>query len=298
MKKEEEIEIDYLKQNYELIKKYSKPSKIIYKDFSQEIIKNNFENLNQNEFLEKIFFLVFSIYRQIELLIFSNKGHEVNIFKAIINDDIESVKFLIENNFYSISDVNDEGKSVLSYGLECHNENIYNYLLSKQTIIEFQPITEKPKDFDSNLFRACKKGKLTSVQWLIEKEGINKNEKDKYNDAPIHIASKNGHLSIVQYLIEKQNVYKDIVGRYGKTPLHYACQKGHFNVVEYLISKGADIDAKDEDEWGLLHYASFNGRTDIVQYLVSKGANKNTKSKSGRTPYDLAKKEEIRNILE
>ena len=104
---------------------------------------------------------------------------------------------------------------------------------------KFPPITEKPIDFESDIFKACKEGKLTSVQWLIEKEKEDKNkrvEKSNYelkfyeNETPIHIASENGHLPIVQYLIEKQNVDKDIKGFLERTPLHYACNSFNNNL--------------------------------------------------------------------
>ena len=242
------------------------------------------------------------------------------------------------------------------------------------TKIEFQPISEKPKDFEPDIFKACKSGKFTSVQWLIEKENIDPNiSVEQYNfrllilkgDTPIHIASKNGHLPIVQYLIEKQNVNIDIKGFEERTSLHYACEKckipiinylisqganinekdkwgnnvihyasiggylpivqyiigkqsdcidakggrgktplhcacsfaNNLPVVEYLISKGANVDAKDNDSWTPLHFAANNHRPEIVKYLVSKGANKNIKNTDGKTPYDYADIDEIKNIL-
>ena len=115
-----------------------------------------------------------------------------------------------------------------------------------------------------------------------------------YDDTPIHIASKNDHLSIIQYLIE--NVDKDNKWHNSKI-LHYACEKVHLPIVKYFISKGANIEAKDDNDWTLLHYVSYWGRTDIVKFLVSKGAIKNTKNKNGQTPYDLDYNDEIRNIL-
>ena len=82
--------------------------------------------------------------------------------------------------------------------------------LEEKSTITFLPIIEKPTDYEPDIFKACKEGKLTSVQWLLEKENEDKIKKIDSNNTPIHIASQNGHLSIVQYLIEKQNVDKDI----------------------------------------------------------------------------------------
>ena len=159
-----------------------------------------------------------------------------------------------------------------------------------QTQIDFQPIAEKPKDFESDIFKACKEGKLTSVQWLIEKENVDKNKSVEKNDedldfckndTPIHIASKYGHLLIVQYLIEKQNVYIDIIGCCYIKPRHYACEEGHLPIAEYLISKGANINTKDSLEQTPLHWACEKGHLPIAEYLISKGANINAKDRNG-----------------
>ena len=160
--------------------------------------------------------------------------------------------------------------------------------------------------FQPNIFVACKEGKLSSVQRLIEKEGVDKNivvkeDNDQLNfykgEASIHIATKYGHLQIVQYLIEKQNVDKESKGYYDQTPLHYACWKGNLPIVEFLISNGANIEAQNLLDWTALHFASYWGQTDVVKYLISRGENKNVKNKDGKTPYESTQKEEIRNFL-
>ena len=71
------------------------------------------------------------------------------------------------------------------------------------------------------------------------------------------------------------------------TPLHWACFKGYLPIVQYLIGNGANIEAKQKDQWTPLHYASSYGQTDVVKYLISIGANKNSKDKSGKTPFDV-----------
>ena len=162
---------------------------------------------------------------------------------------------------------------------------------------EFPPITEKPEDYEPNIFEACKKGKLTSVQLLIEKENEDKNKKvtkpdyEDYweNDTPIHIACRFGHLPIVQYLIEKQNVDKDIRGAYDWTPLHCACENGYLPIAEYLLSKGVNIEAKDINGNYLIHFASIGGLLSIVQYLIEKhNVDKDIKGYNIQTPLHYA----------
>ena len=54
-------------------------------------------------------------------------------------------------------------------------------------------------------------------------------------------------------------------------------------LLNILVKKGANTEAKDEDQYTPLHYASYYNQTGIIEYLVSKGANKN-----GRTTFDVA----------
>ena len=156
----------------------------------------------------------------------------------------------------------------------------------------------KPNDFEPDIFKACKEAKLLSVRYLIEHQNVDIDIKDEYRRTPLHWACEKGHLPIVEYLISKgANVNER--DRLGNFVIHSACLNGgHLPIVEYLCSKGADIEAKDAFyKRTPLHWASYWGKTEIVKFLVSKGANKNVVDSSGKTPYELANQNEIKNIL-
>lgn len=71
--------------------------------------------------------------------------------------------------------------------------------------------------------------------------------------------------------------------------LHQAAADGDIEQVKSLISKGADINAKDEDGDTALHIAIDHGRQDVVKPLLDKGADINTKTRyGGRTPLHQA----------
>ena len=155
-----------------------------------------------------------------------------------------------------------------------------------------------PQDYEPDIFKACAKGQMESVKWLINKRKIKTDTNDAYQNTPIHVASMYGHLDIVQYLKDKSvTAYINAEGFNKLTPLHYACINGHLPIVKYLISQGANIEAKDHDNWTPLHWASACCQKDVVEYLISLGANKYAKEKFGRTPYNLADNDEIRKIL-
>ena len=165
--------------------------------------------------------------------------------------------------------------------------------------MEFPEVTEKPEDFEPNIIKACLDGKLSSVQYLIEKKGVDKATKVERSDVtkgffkgdtPIHAACQTGQLSVVQYLVEKQHVDLEIKSGSSSTPLHVAAMNGYLPIVEYLVSKGANINATDVNGNTPLHTAVGNGHKDVAQFLIQKGAKQDIKNTNGFTPSDLASK--------
>ena len=57
----------------------------------------------------------------------------------------------------------------------------------------------------------------------------------------------------------------------GITPLHDACSEGHKEIVELLISKGAVLNAKDQDGKTPLDKAEHQERTKIADLLRKHG---------------------------
>ena len=275
---------------------------------------------------------------------------ETPIHIAVKNVHLPIVQYLIEKQNIDKESKGQDEKTPLHYACEVDNlpiieylisngakmltkdingKSSYDYIISNQQQDIIEDIHSKynfPLDFEQDIFKASREGKLESVQWLIEKEGVDKNKKDgplySCRNAPIHYASMNGHISIVKYLIENQNVDVDLKGTSEKTPLHYACKEGHLPLVQYLISKGANIEQQSEifeDEednfrtvsYGIyhfttteyyggytpLHLAAESGKTDVVKYLVSVGANIKSVTADGFTPRYYAKNNEIRNLL-
>ena len=92
----------------------------------------------------------------------------------------------------------------------------------------FPPVTEKPSDFESDILKAAEKGKLTSVQYLVEECHADVETKDNYGRTPIMRASCYGKLEVVKYLYETchANITTEtILKTYNK------------EIKEYLLSK-------------------------------------------------------------
>lgn len=73
-----------------------------------------------------------------------------------------------------------------------------------------------------------------------------------------------------------------------ETALMIACVYRYVDVVKLLLSRGAFVDAMQEDGYTALHIAAAQGDTKIIQMLIDFKANSGCKDKSGDTPLACA----------
>jgi ankyrin repeat protein len=67
------------------------------------------------------------------------------------------------------------------------------------------------------------------------------------------------------------------------SPLHASAANGRHAQVKALISRGADVDAREDDGWTPLMLAAQNGHVDVVRELIDNGANVNHTGDEGVT---------------
>jgi len=70
--------------------------------------------------------------------------------------------------------------------------------------------------------------------------------------------------------------------------IHVAAELGNIEAVKQHIAKGADVNAKNENESTPLFTAALNGHKEIAELLIAAGADVNAKNVGGRTPLDWA----------
>ena len=118
--------------------------------------------------------------------------------------------------------------------------------------------------------------------------------KGGYEVTPLHASVMKGHFDVSSLLIgHLQNL--DIRGRYLWSPLHEILvlnkvQRGDLEIGQRLLDCGADVNARDDEDWTPLHLAAENGRLDFVQMLLEHSAAINAPADGGETPLHWASK--------
>ena len=122
------------------------------------------------------------------------------------------------------------------------------------------------------------------------------NFRDENGFSALHYSCDEGNLKIVEILL-KANCDCNIRTNDKKTPLHFTASRGYFDISKLLIENGAILNVYDNEKNTPLHYSSLNGHFELIKYFLGKLPQADTQNIYGKTPLDLAKKDEIKNCL-
>jgi len=233
------------------------------------------------------------VYNVYSLLSASNNG-DLDIVKEMIKDRVDP-------------NIQDKiGNTALMWASDKGHLEIVTLLIQSGAVPNIQNENGK-----TALMQASNNGYLEIVKLLLE-FGANPNIQDIYDgNTALIFASDKGHLQIVKLLI-KYGADPNIKTNDSTTALMWASDKGHLEIVKLLALSGADINAQDETEnenedededenYGneetALIRASRKGYLEIVKLLIEFGANPNIQNDNGKTAFDVAKNDSIRQLL-
>ena len=84
----------------------------------------------------------------------------------------------------------------------------------------------------------------------------------------LHDGARRGNLQTVQFWIEKLGIDVNTRGRQGLTPLHFAARSGKMNVVKYILGLGTlDVNIMDDRGKTALDAAIVNDKDDVIEAL-------------------------------
>jgi len=102
---------------------------------------------------------------------------------------------------------------------------------------------------------------------------------------PLHILAQQGDVEGIEKVLKKGKI--DLNAKDGsnlQTALHVACYEGKFDAAYILVSNGADIHARDRQEWTPLHCAAIQDHLKVCSMLLTWGADPNAKNSQETSP--------------
>lgn len=93
-------------------------------------------------------------------------------------------------------------------------------------------------------------------------------------------------------------VSPDSTNEDGLTALHQCCIDDSEEMMKLLIDFGANVNAKDSEQWTPLHAAATCGHIHLVRYLISRGADLLAVNADGNMPYDICEDEPTLDYIE
>lgn len=230
---------------------------LLAKDGNEEVIRLILEKIDQDKLSE--------------VINTTDRTGLTPLYYAIIDDNLEVVKFLIEKGAELI--VNEE------YSIHC--AAMYGSLKILKYFFDqgYFQLDESDGMCEDCLTYAIKHDQLSIIKYLIG-EDVSVDSLD--DDEIMHLfyyAFEPGSLDIAQYLVRNLNGV-NLRSEGGESLLHYAAMYGSSDIVEYLVQNGANVNLPDHDGKSPLYYAATSGNLDIVKYLLENGANVNLRDEN------------------
>ena len=133
------------------------------------------------------------------------------------------------------------------------------------------------------IYEAVKNNDLAGVQKILDRDPAQIKARDNLGNTPLHTVAIAGSVTIAEFLLSKGadiNAVNDQLA----APLHVAIDNRQEGVAILLIEKGADINLQDLAGNTALHRTSYSNNARIAGMLVARGAGLETRNKNNYTP--------------
>lgn len=209
------------------------------------------------------------------------------VIAAVKAGDAEQIKQLLAADPSLAAARTDDGISAIMLAL------YYNKPAIAELLIEAGIVPD--------IFEAASTARLDRVKELVQADPGLVNAWSPDGFTALHYAAFFNRPAVADYLL-KAGASVGAVSRNNMKvmPLHSAVASDAVEVVRLLIAHGADVNARQEDEFTPLHGAAQSGNLEIVQMLLAANASVNSRKEGGPTPLSMAeehKRDEVVTLL-
>ena len=153
---------------------------------------------------------------------------------------------------------------------------------------------------------AAANGKLDAIRLLVDKGADISAQSACYGTRALVEAAKFGQTDACKLLLELGANIQD-GHNFRMTPLHETAYHGRLETARFLIAEGADLNATNNMGGTALHVAVSRaggpnkgvraGAAEVAKLLIAKGASQALKSKNGKTPLDIARENNLKELV-
>ncbi|XP_076337385.1 protein phosphatase 1 regulatory subunit 16A-like isoform X1 [Tachypleus tridentatus] len=172
----------------------------------------------------------------------------------------------------------------------------HSELVAEMPLVEKMSTQERLKHARKRRLQQIKKWSQRERDYSNKRKKTeqNLNRQPKRNDYKIHFvssvmlleaAARNDIEEVRRLLL--LGVCPDSTNEDGLTALHQCCIDDSEEMMKLLIEFGANVNAKDSEQWTPLHAAATCGHLHLVKYLIAKNADLLAVNADGNMPYDI-----------
>ncbi|KAK7502989.1 hypothetical protein BaRGS_00005615 [Batillaria attramentaria] len=213
-----------------------------------------------------------------------DKDNYTPLLLAATYGHVETVELLLQKGAdYTAVDKYD--KTAIYLAAEENQKGVLEKLLSYPQVKRLINVNEQYDN--SPLHIASQQGYLDVVRCLLD-HGADLDSKNEEEQTPIHLAAKFGRTNIVREIIRHDKSVLNDEDENSNTALHLAAQYGHNKVAAVLLELGADVSARNYNQWTPLDLAASKGWTKTCSVLLDNDAPVDPTDKNMTTPLHLA----------
>jgi ankyrin repeat protein len=192
------------------------------------------------------------------------------IFDAVENNDLETVKVLIGKDNSRVNIKDEAGNTPLHNAVITGSVEMIEFLLSKGADIDAQNT-----QLNTPLHEAIQR-RVENISELLIEKGADLSKKNIHHQTPLHRAASLNQRRTGELLVAR-GASIDPIDKFQRTPfLLVARHTGDVGFGKLLLDKGADINSKDMDNQMALNLAAWKGFNDFIDFLLDNGAEYDT----------------------
>ena len=209
---------------------------------------------------------------------------------TFVDDRLNLVQLLLEHGAEVDSQNEEEATALHNASLWCNLEVARALIDHGANVNSLNTRRRTPLHRVAEAMDLPEEHRFDIAQLLIER-GADVNARDIFHETPLHLASYLPKINLVRILLNDGANVNEVNNR-GRTPLHRVseasgCSDEHrFRIAQLLVERGADVNARDQDDKTSLHLASHlqTEQLNLVRFFIERGANVNAEDKRGQTP--------------